>query len=75
MEMIIKMIAFGKSYFDNGWNKFDFFVVNAAIFDIVLNNMNSNALSVIAFAPALAKVMRVLRVTRIIKLASKAKGL
>ena len=47
----------------------------AAIFDIVLNNMNSNALSVISFAPSLAKVMRVLRVTRIIKLASKAKGL
>lgn len=75
MEMITKMIAFGKSYFDNSWNKFDFFVVNAAVFDIILNNMNSNALSVIAFAPSLAKVMRVLRVTRIIKLASKAKGL
>ena len=75
MEMITKMIAFGKSYFDNAWNKFDFFVVNAAIFDIILNNMNSSALSFIAFAPSLAKVMRVLRVTRIIKLASKAKGL
>lgn len=75
MEMVLKMIAFGVSYFDNGWNKFDFFVVNAAIFDIVLNNIDASALSVISFAPSLAKVMRVLRVTRIIKLASKAKGL
>lgn len=75
LEMSLKIIAFGTSYFDYGWNKFDFFVVIAAVFDIVLNNMNSNALSVISFAPSLAKVMRVLRVTRIIKLASKAKGL
>lgn len=75
MEMILKIIAFGTTYFDNSWNKFDFFVVNAAIFDIILNNINASALSVISFAPSLAKVMRVLRVTRIIKLASKAKGL
>jgi len=42
--MILKMIAFGTSYFDNGWNKFDFFVVMAAIFDIILNNLNASVL-------------------------------
>jgi hypothetical protein len=42
--MVLKMIAFGKSYFSNGWNKFDFFVVMAAIFDIVLNNLNGSIL-------------------------------
>ena len=47
----------------------------AAIFDIVLNNLNASLLSVVSFAPSLAKVMRVLRVTRVVKLASKAKGL
>jgi hypothetical protein len=40
-----------------------------------LNNINSSILEKISFAPALAKVMRVLRVTRIIKLANKAQGL
>ena len=44
VEMILKLIAFGKTYFNNGWNKFDFFVVCAAIFDIILNNMNSESL-------------------------------
>jgi hypothetical protein len=39
---------------------------------IILNNINSSILDKISFAPALAKVMRVLRVTRIIKLANKA---
>lgn len=75
MEMVLKLIAFGVSYFNNSWNKFDFFVVMAAIFDIVLNNLNASLLSVVSFAPSLAKVMRVLRVTRVVKLASKAKGL
>jgi hypothetical protein len=73
--MVLKLIAFGVSYFNNSWNKFDFFVVMAAIFDIVLNNLNASLLSVVSFAPSLAKVMRVLRVTRVVKLASKAKGL
>jgi len=41
IEMILKLIAFGSSYFNYGWNKFDFFVVCAAIFDIILNNLNS----------------------------------
>jgi hypothetical protein len=41
IEMILKLIAFGGSYFNYGWNKFDFFVVCAAIFDIILNNLNS----------------------------------
>jgi hypothetical protein len=36
VEAILKLIAFGKSYFKNGWNKFDFFVVVASIFDVLL---------------------------------------
>jgi hypothetical protein len=39
--MILKMIGFGLSYFKNGWNRFDFFVVMAAIIDIFLNNLNN----------------------------------
>ena len=73
--MILKLVAFGWSYFSNGWNRFDFFVVLSAIFEIILKNLDSGTLSFISFAPALAKVMRILRVTRIIKLASRAKGL
>jgi len=40
LEMILKMIGFGLGYFKNNWNKFDFFVVIAAIFDIVLDNID-----------------------------------
>ncbi len=41
IEMVLNLVAFGGTYFNYGWNKFDFFVVCAAIFDIILNNMNS----------------------------------
>lgn len=29
IEAVLKLIAFGKAYFDNGWNVFDFFIVVA----------------------------------------------
>jgi hypothetical protein len=36
IEAILKGIAFGTTYFNNAWNKFDFFVVSASIFDFLL---------------------------------------
>lgn len=39
LEAALKIISFGNSYFFQNWNKFDFFVVCASIFDIVLNNV------------------------------------
>lgn len=37
IEAILKFIAFGMSYFNNAWNKFDFFVVSASIMDVILD--------------------------------------
>ena len=42
-EMIFKMIAFGSTYFNTGWNKFDFFVVMASLFNIALLFLNTSA--------------------------------
>jgi uncharacterized hydantoinase/oxoprolinase family protein len=83
VEAILKLIAFGKSYFNNSWNKFDFFVVVSSIFDVLLklaqsiftNEGAGGAGSFLEAAPQIARVMRVLRVTRVIRLASKAPGL
>jgi hypothetical protein len=36
VEACLKAVAYGKSYFRNAWNKFDFFVVSASIFDFLL---------------------------------------
>ena len=40
IEAILKFIAYGSTYFNNAWNKFDFFVVSASIFDFLLEQMN-----------------------------------
>lgn len=32
----MKLIAYGDTYFLNSWNKFDFTVVTASIFDIII---------------------------------------
>lgn len=36
IEAILKIIAFGNTYFDANWNRFDFFVVSASIFDFIM---------------------------------------
>ena len=35
LEFIIKLIAFKRDYFENGWNIFDFLIVVSAWFGIV----------------------------------------
>lgn len=75
IEASLKLTAFGTSYFENGWNKFDFFVVTASILDISTDIIGTSSLQGIAFMPSLARVFRVLRVTRLFKLAGSLKGL
>ena len=36
VEAALKLFAYGRSYFDTAWNRFDFFVVISSIFDIGL---------------------------------------
>ncbi len=36
VEAILKVLAYGWSYFQTDWNKFDFCVVVASLFDILL---------------------------------------
>jgi len=68
-EAVLKLIAYGKSYFANAWNRFDFFVVCSSIIDFILAAMDSDALDGAKVLPQLARVMRVLRITRLLKFA------
>lgn len=36
MEALMKIVAYGDTYFLNSWNKFDFIVVTSSIFDILI---------------------------------------
>jgi len=42
-EAVCKSIAFGDSYFNYGWNKFDFFIVSSSVLDMaVFSNASLN---------------------------------
>jgi hypothetical protein len=75
VEASLKLVAFGRTYFKNAWNKFDFFVVVSSILDLVMSFIGDSSLEFLAMGPQLARVLRVLRVTRILRLAGKAEGL
>ena len=75
VEAILKLIGYGMTYFDNGWQQFDFFVVISSIFDLALQTFGADAFDFLAVGPQLARVMRVLRVTRVLRLFGKAEGL
>lgn len=71
VEAVLKLIAYGKSYFSNSWNKFDFSVVAASILDVILELSGGQGGGILR----IARIMRVLRVTRILRLAGRAKNL
>jgi hypothetical protein len=76
-EMVLKMAAFGKSYFLSGWYIFDFFVVIASIIDLILNNLGlyNKQSKAFSFLPQIARIFRVLRVTRILRMFKSFKSL
>ena len=74
VECIIKLLAYGISYFHSGWNRFDFFAVVASIADLVIQNIDGiDAKFLKSFQ--IIRVLRVLRVTRVLRLVKSLKGL
>jgi len=68
VEALIKIIGLGPySYFHNGWNRFDFFVVVLSILDLVLTYSPTSNLVILRKGPQLLKIIKVIRVSRIIR--------
>jgi len=51
IEATLKLIAYADTYFNNSWNKFDFFVVVASIFDVLMDIVGSKAMEGLSSAP------------------------
>jgi hypothetical protein len=68
IEATIKLIAFGKNYFNDGWNKFDFTIVIVAWIGQILNNVGLNI-------GASTTVIRSFRISRVFKIIRKYKNL
>jgi len=69
IEMIIKMIAYKKTYFMDGWNVFDFLIVMFALIGIISEQVFNIKVG------ALSTVVRAFRILRVLKLIRKAKNL
>lgn len=69
IEMIIKLIAYKKTYFMDGWNVFDFLIVIFALIGIVSEQVFNIKVG------ALSTVVRAFRILRVLKLIRKAKNL
>ena len=69
IEMFIKLVAYKASYYEDGWNNFDFLIVLFAwvgLISQVVFNINVGALTT---------VVRAFRILRVLKLIRKAKSL
>lgn len=75
VECVMKLIAFGLTYFQSSWNIFDISVVISSLIDISLTYMNASTLTFLKVGPQLIRVLRVLRVSRLLRLINKYPGL
>ena len=62
LELIFKLIGFGKRFFKDGWNQFDAFIVSGTIAGVMLSNYSKVNLGASAF------VIRSFRICRMLKL-------
>ena len=68
-EASVKILAYGKIYFHDGWNIFDFIVAIGTTISIFLSSFTSLNLG------GATSIVRAFRVTRIIRLIKKAQSL
>ncbi|RHZ31300.1 hypothetical protein DYB37_010542, partial [Aphanomyces astaci] len=66
LEATVKLTSFGRVYFEDGWNRFDFVIVVFTLLSMMLQAVNINVGST-------ATVIRVFRVGRALRLIKKAK--
>lgn len=69
IEAIIKLIAYNKDYFKDGWNVFDFIIVIAAWFGFISSQIEGFEIG------SLTNVIRIFRISRIFKIIKKYKSL
>ena len=75
-ECIIKLLALSPAgYFDDSWNRFDFFLVSTAMLDDFANVDLSESVGVPPFILRVLRVFRILRILRLLKGAKDVRDL
>jgi hypothetical protein len=75
IEVVLKLLGYGCSFWNETWNIFDFLIVLCSYVDIVFSSMSSTSLRLLRIGPQLIRVLRVLRVSRLLRLVKKYKRL
>ncbi|EDW49280.1 GM11913 [Drosophila sechellia] len=71
LEAIVKIVGLRYHYFTVPWNMFDFLLVLASIFGILMEDIMID----LPISPTLLRVVRVFRIGRILRLIKAAKGI
>ena len=71
IEIILKLLGFGMSFWYEAWNIFDFTIVFCSYIDIAFSNVATQSLRMLRIGPQLLRVLRVLRVGRLLRLVKK----
>lgn len=71
LEAIVKIVGLRHHYFTVPWNVFDFLLVLASIFGILMEDIMID----LPISPTLLRVVRVFRIGRILRLIKAAKGI
>ena len=69
IEMVIKLVAFGKRYFKDSWCLFDFFIVVSALIGIILQAAGHMHIG------SMTTILRSFRIARVLKIIKTAKNL
>nr|CCA18882.1 similar to sodium channel putative [Albugo laibachii Nc14] len=68
-EALMKGIAYGSKYFEDAWNRFDFFVVGGTLLSVIVEAITGTSVR------SMAMLIRVFRVTRIMRLIKASKSI
>jgi len=64
MECLLKFYTLRmKRFFENGWNKFDFFIVMISFFGVVIDNLGDS----VQIDPTILRILRIFRIFRILR--------
>ena len=68
-EAVMKLTAYGVSYFKDSWNRFDFFLVLLSALDVFLVTFQSTGLPINASILRVFRIFRIMRILRLVKAA------
>ena len=76
IELVLKFVGFGCSFWIDTWNIFDFIIVICSYIDIIFTSITVNqSLKMLRLGPQILRVLRVLRVARLLRLMKAYKRL